>query len=187
MADQDDQKISIKDYNSYGDPNTKTIASTTPQQSSTMSTNLVGNAADHAPDKYRHVAAVHSRQRLSILSTGHEGPISFLGFRNLTVIVLSGFFLRPLGMTYTKRWTSRHDPSLDRGELYEGTTQSLSPFAILNLIDSMESLSASAAMITGGRICCLVLRFMLLSRAISLWPMSLSLQRLSKPREPLAR
>jgi diacylglycerol O-acyltransferase-1 len=41
--------------------------------------------------KYRHVAAVHSRPRTSCLS--HDSPTtpSFIGFRNLMVIVLSEF------------------------------------------------------------------------------------------------
>jgi diacylglycerol O-acyltransferase 1 len=42
-----------------------------------------------AQKKYRHVAAVHSRPRTSCLS--HDSPTtpSFIGFRNLMVIVLS--------------------------------------------------------------------------------------------------
>lgn len=43
----------------------------------------------HAPIKYRHVAAVHARSRASILSSEHEGTTSFVGFRNLLVIVVS--------------------------------------------------------------------------------------------------
>lgn len=39
--------------------------------------------------KYRHVAAVHSRQRASCLSQDSEVSPSFLGFRNLMVITLS--------------------------------------------------------------------------------------------------
>lgn len=42
-----------------------------------------------ATAKYRHVAAVHSVQRASCLSHDSEAPPSFLGFRNLMVIVLS--------------------------------------------------------------------------------------------------
>jgi diacylglycerol O-acyltransferase 1 len=43
--------------------------------------------------KYRHVAAVHSRPRTSCLS--HDSPTtpSFIGFRNLMVIVLSEFII----------------------------------------------------------------------------------------------
>lgn len=41
--------------------------------------------------KYRHVAAVHSRPRTSCLSHDSDAAPSFLGFRNLMVIVLSGF------------------------------------------------------------------------------------------------
>lgn len=41
--------------------------------------------------KYRHVAAVHSRSRTSCLSHDSDVAPSFLGFRNLMVIVLSGF------------------------------------------------------------------------------------------------
>jgi len=39
--------------------------------------------------KYRHVAAVHSKPRTSCLSHDSESTPSFLGFRNLMVIVLS--------------------------------------------------------------------------------------------------
>jgi len=38
--------------------------------------------------KYRHVAAVHSKIRTSCLSHDSEAAPSFLGFRNLMVIVL---------------------------------------------------------------------------------------------------
>ena len=43
--------------------------------------------------KYRHVAAVHSRPRKSCLSSDSEQSPSFLGFRNLMVIVLSKLLL----------------------------------------------------------------------------------------------
>jgi diacylglycerol O-acyltransferase-1 len=39
--------------------------------------------------KYRHIAAVHSMPRASCLSHDSEAAPSFLGFRNLMVIVLS--------------------------------------------------------------------------------------------------
>ena len=41
------------------------------------------------PPKYLHVAAVHSKQRTSCLSHDSAASPSFLGFRNLMVIVLS--------------------------------------------------------------------------------------------------
>ena len=49
----------------------------------------------YAQKKYRHVAAVHSTPRTSCLS--HESPTtpSFIGFRNLMVIVL-GKSIHPL-------------------------------------------------------------------------------------------
>lgn len=40
------------------------------------------------PSRYRHVAAVHAKQRTSCLSHDSEQSPSFLGFRNLMVIVL---------------------------------------------------------------------------------------------------
>ena len=43
------------------------------------------------PPKYRHIAAVHSRARTSCLSRDTEFVPSFLGFRNLMVIVLSTY------------------------------------------------------------------------------------------------
>ena len=47
--------------------------------------------ANNPPTKYRHVAAVHSSSRISLLSSGHENPTNFVGFRNLMVIVLSKY------------------------------------------------------------------------------------------------
>ncbi|KAL8893331.1 MAG: hypothetical protein Q9192_005371 [Flavoplaca navasiana] len=47
-----------------------------------------------SPTKYRHVAAVHPRQRTSWLSHDSEQSPSFLGFRNLMVIVLVVMNLR---------------------------------------------------------------------------------------------
>lgn len=47
------------------------------------------NAVQHENVKYRHVAAVHSRSRTSCLSSDSDTTPSFLGFRNLMVIVLS--------------------------------------------------------------------------------------------------
>ena len=44
-----------------------------------------------SPLKYRHVAAVHSKLRTSCLSHDSTSAPSFLGFRNLMVLVLSMF------------------------------------------------------------------------------------------------
>ena len=46
-----------------------------------------------ASPKYRHVAAVHSKPRTSCLSHDSDSAPSFLGFRNLMVLVLSRSFL----------------------------------------------------------------------------------------------
>lgn len=43
----------------------------------------------HRKKKYRHVAAVHSTPKASVLSHDSHAAPSFLGFRNLMVIVLS--------------------------------------------------------------------------------------------------
>ena len=50
--------------------------------------------AKSRPSKYRHVTAVHSKQRTSVLSHESDGSPSFLGFRNLMVIVLIVMNLR---------------------------------------------------------------------------------------------
>lgn len=42
-----------------------------------------------APTKYRHIAAIHSEHRASCLSHDSEASPSFLGFRNLMVLVIS--------------------------------------------------------------------------------------------------
>jgi len=47
--------------------------------------------AKSVPTKYRHVAAVHVRPRTSLLSSDNEESTSFVGFRNLMVIVLSKY------------------------------------------------------------------------------------------------
>ena len=65
------------------------------------------NPSNHAPElngkpgqsmekKYRHIAAVHSRPRTSCLSHDSDASPSFLGFRNLMVIVLSKYVELPL-------------------------------------------------------------------------------------------
>ena len=43
------------------------------------------------PKRYRHVAAVHSRPRPSCLSHDSDKVPSFLGFRNLLVLVVGEF------------------------------------------------------------------------------------------------
>lgn len=47
--------------------------------------------------KYRHVAAVHLKTRPSCLSHDSDSAPSFLGFRNLMVIVLGEFQVPPEG------------------------------------------------------------------------------------------
>ena len=49
-----------------------------------------------SPVKYRHVAAVHSKPRTSCLSHDSETTPSFLGFRNLMIIVLGMSHFVPL-------------------------------------------------------------------------------------------
>lgn len=63
-------------------------SSVTTPTTGTVST-FAAKPASKSPAKYRHVAAVHSRARTSLLSTDHEGTTSFMGFRNLMVLVLS--------------------------------------------------------------------------------------------------
>ena len=59
-----------------------------PAKPQTTATNS-STPAKEVPAKYRHVAAVHARSRISCLSSEAEQSPSFLGFRNLMVIVLS--------------------------------------------------------------------------------------------------
>jgi len=44
---------------------------------------------EEVPSRYRHIAVVHSRAQTSCLSHDSEFAPSFLGFRNLMVLVLS--------------------------------------------------------------------------------------------------
>lgn len=75
--------------------------SATSQQLGTVSA-AITKPAGFSSTNYRHVAAVHSQQRTSILSTAHEGPTSFAGFRNLMVIVLSKYTAYNPQMNYTE-------------------------------------------------------------------------------------
>jgi hypothetical protein len=66
----------------------------------------------HMKKKYRHVAAVHSKDRASCLSHDSESAPSFLGFRNLMVIVLSVYVLTLWSLHLTpgfSRWKSAID------------------------------------------------------------------------------
>ena len=87
--------------------------------------------AGRTPGKCRHVAAVHWKPRTSCLSHDSEANPSFLGFRNLMVIVLSGFSPNPgvqvpvycvrSRFEADKRTTSScYESTTGGGELYEG-------------------------------------------------------------------
>jgi diacylglycerol O-acyltransferase-1 len=64
----------------------------------------------HTKKKYRHVAAVHARPRTSCLSHDSAVSPSFLGFRNLMVIVLGLF-------TTSAACRVKSDTSISRWEL----------------------------------------------------------------------
>lgn len=53
----------------------------------------VSDQNKNVPANYRHIAAVHSRLRTSCLSHDVQESPSFLGFRNLMIIVLSEWLL----------------------------------------------------------------------------------------------
>lgn len=69
--------------------NGNAISSNTTQANGTAT----GPSTRKISSKYRHIAAVHSSGRTSYFSRGAEITPSFLGFRNLMVIVLSTCFL----------------------------------------------------------------------------------------------
>ena len=48
-------------------------------------------SAKKPANKYRHVTAFHSKAQVSCLSNDYEAATSFVGFRNLMVLVLSMF------------------------------------------------------------------------------------------------
>jgi diacylglycerol O-acyltransferase 1 len=59
-----------------------------------------GNGVTAAPKlphpselKYKHVLAIHSRTKPSVLSSDAEKAPSYMGFRNITVLMLSTSFL----------------------------------------------------------------------------------------------
>jgi diacylglycerol O-acyltransferase-1 len=70
-------------------------------------TNGNGTATTGPPkkpgQKYRHVAAVHKQTRPSCLSHDSDAAPSFIGFRNLMVIVL-GMYPKPLIMMLCLGW-----------------------------------------------------------------------------------
>ncbi|MCJ1337353.1 hypothetical protein MMC09_002635 [Bachmanniomyces sp. S44760] len=66
----------------------------TPTMSRKSNGSIAQSAVKMSHDKYRHIAAVHSRPRSSVLSHDTNSTPSFLGFRNLMVIVLIVMNLR---------------------------------------------------------------------------------------------
>ena len=64
-------------------------------QSTSGSGNILVEKERRRPSlkKYKHVAVIHSKPRTSVLSHDSEVAPSFLGFRNLMVLVLSTFDL----------------------------------------------------------------------------------------------
>lgn len=77
--------------------------------------------------KYRHLAAYHSRLRTSCLSRDSEATPSFLGFRNLMVIVLGEKRLRPqLNLFTDLTICSCHEFTIDGGKFYEGVSPRVS-------------------------------------------------------------
>lgn len=74
----------------------KTNAPDTPSENTTpkRKRSRSRNRKRGPPPKYRHVAAVHSETRPSCLSHDSTASPSFLGFRNLMVIVLGESFFR---------------------------------------------------------------------------------------------
>lgn len=63
-----------------------------PSNSSHTNNTTAGSNSRTASSKYRHIMAIHSRAKTSCLSRDAEETPSFLGFRNLMVIVLSTWF-----------------------------------------------------------------------------------------------
>lgn len=61
------------------------------QEASTPPTKPAGRHQTALKKKYRHVAALHSKSQPSCLSHESEVAPSFLGFRNLMVLVLSEY------------------------------------------------------------------------------------------------
>ena len=66
-----------------------------------------GPSTRNTSSKYRHIAAIHSRARNSCLSRETEVTPSFLGFRNLMVIVLSTSLLIVKGCGFREEYLQR--------------------------------------------------------------------------------
>jgi diacylglycerol O-acyltransferase-1 len=67
-----------------------TAASRTRASSSTSSSTVITKTTiDQGSDKYKHIFAIHSIARPSTLSHDAQATPSFIGFRNLMVLVLS--------------------------------------------------------------------------------------------------
>ncbi len=111
--------------------NTATVTATeTPDAITRRLGHLQANGSDTAPKpsdslrrhvqkKYRHVAAVHSRPRTSCLSHDSPATPSFIGFRNLMVILLSKSIIISIVRSglRSNKGHSRWKPSVDDREL----------------------------------------------------------------------
>lgn len=108
---------------------TTSVETTMAPQSSTTLRRTADNTVDAQPapkqvpalnpghqklsGKYRHVAAVHSATRPSTLSHDSTAAPSFLGFRNLMVIVLGTRYLPPARLVSLLIHASGRKPPLD--------------------------------------------------------------------------
>ena len=102
------RKSSPPDLASNGAAPTGAVENTVPSNFN----KAIGTATDpntrSMPPKYRHIAAVHSRARISCLSRDTEFVPSFLGFRNLMVIVLSTYLFIMKGSDSREKY-SQHE------------------------------------------------------------------------------
>lgn len=84
--------LSPPDIASHDATSAQTNGHAVPSNPSHTNNATAGSNSRTASSKYRHITAIHSRAQTSCLSRDAEETPSFLGFRNLMVIVLSACF-----------------------------------------------------------------------------------------------
>ena len=84
--------LSPPDIASHNAASAQTNGHAVPGNPSHTKNATAGSNSRTASPKYRHITKIHSRAKTSCLSRDAEETPSFLGFRNLVVIVLSTCF-----------------------------------------------------------------------------------------------
>lgn len=101
------RNLSPPDIASSGAASSFADGNTRQRKSDNANGAAAGPSTRYNSSKYRHIAAIHSRARNSCLSRETEVTPSFLGFRNLMVIVLSTSFFIVKGCGFREEYLQR--------------------------------------------------------------------------------